>query len=243
MKDADTRSIRYKTTMGVLNVLAWAGYGFKKTNLNVFREMPQDKGFVISANHSSTADAFFIAMAVPRPTHFLGRRKTMWKNAFWSFISNLGGTIPVEEEKGSNIGALHAGLGVVRERKALGMFPEGATQKRKKSFEGRTGATRVALMADVPIVPVGMHGTSGTYVLGVKWPLPARRVKMTVGRPWYFPTLKGETSKEVTRLVTDVVMHDIRKLSGFYGVPEELRRPLYERGLNARQELAKLLRR
>ena len=224
-----------------MNMLAWSGYGLHKRNASIFGEMPHNKGFIVASNHQSSADAFFIGMTVPRPTHFLGRQKTVYRNAFWAMVGRLSGTIPISDTPGSNRAAIDAGVQVLKKGEVLGVFPEGALIRGRKDYHGKTGAARMALLADVPIVPVGLQHTDGMMMARSEWPQPVRRVKMHVGRPWYFPTLAGETDKELVRLITDALMYDIRILSGLYGVPEDLRSPLLLRGKQARKDLAALL--
>ena len=88
------------------------------------------------------------------------------------------------------------------------MFPEGTRRRKgmRKKFEAQahTGAARIALEADVPLVPAGIKGTDGLRKL--------EQLKVAYGTPLDLDDLKGLELADAARIATDRLMEAIRAL-------------------------------
>jgi 1-acyl-sn-glycerol-3-phosphate acyltransferase len=223
----------YKIAKGMVSTLTKACYRIETSGLDHLHELKPP--YIIAGNHHSTIDALIMGLFVPHRIHFLGKHSALWNNKTWATINDFFGTIPVHK-KGGNDMAIKAGLDVLmKRRRVLGIFPEGAILAHRKAFEGKVGVAIFALTAGVPVVPVGILGTEDVlpypeYGTPAVWPRVGKRVEFHVRAPLYFDNYSKD-SKEDLRNVTDKIMKEIRIASKGYGCPLPLIKQLISDGI------------
>ncbi len=218
----ETPEWAYRCLKGIFRTILGITYDVKSEGLELLDEIPSNQGFLMAANHGSIVDAFVMGLEVRNHrVRFVGRQRTLWANPIFGKINDIIGTIPVPERREKNKAVvIKISVEAVKQGACVGIFPEGAILRRRKSFEGKTGMARIALEAGCPIVPVGLLGTDGLWPYGAKMPRLGRPVRMYVGSPIWFEEYYGlQENHAVVRYVTDLVMKEIRALSGWYDVP------------------------
>ncbi len=131
--------------------------------------LPQEGGFVLAATHWSNFDPW--ALGIPlfprRFLRFMAKSELFWFPLGW--IARSGGAFPVRRGEGDEV-AVDTALELCRKGNAVVMFPEGTRRakglRKKHEARWRTGAARIALEADVPLVPAGIAGTDRLARLG-----------------------------------------------------------------------------
>lgn len=127
--------------------------------------VPQSGGLIIAANHQTYIDPFWLAAPIRRPVRFLA-----WDAAFkWPLIGKmiqLLGAWPLQLE-GSDAAAIRRTLQWLREGGAVVIFPEGGRgQPDGSMIRFKSGAARMALEAEVPILPVTISGANRVWPAG-----------------------------------------------------------------------------
>lgn len=122
--------------------------------------IPARGGFVVAANHTSNVDPWPLGVALwPRSLHFMVKAEA-WRPPL-NWVIAAAGSFPVRRGE-SDAEALENAMRVCREQKVMAMFPEGTRRRKglRKKHEPRphTGAARIALGADVPLVPAALRG-------------------------------------------------------------------------------------
>jgi 1-acyl-sn-glycerol-3-phosphate acyltransferase len=180
--------------------------------------LPKKGPAVIAANHVSFLDSFFIPLVVPRrKMTYLAKADYFksWKTA-WFFKSV--GQIPTEREGGKKSeAALYTALGVLKEGSLLGIYPEGTRSPDGRLYRGRTGVARLALAANVPVVPCGLIGTEKVMPKEAKFPKLRGRIQVIVrfGKPLDFSRFADKERDRFTlRSITDEIQYEIMRLSG-----------------------------
>src|SRR5262250_3450107 len=127
--------------------------------------VPRSGPAIIASNHLSFSDHFFAPLPLPRKVVFLAKSeyftgrglKGLVSKAFFSGV----GQIPVDRSGGeASERALATGLRVLAEGRLLGIYPEGTRSPDGRLYRGHTGVARLALESGVPVVPVGLVGTT-----------------------------------------------------------------------------------
>ena len=108
--------------------------------------------------------------------------------------------------------ALDAAIPALRAGDLVGVYPEGTRSPDGRLYRGRTGAARLASLAEVPIIPVGVLGTEAVQPIGTKVPRLGPKVTIRFGKALDF-TGRGMDSSTL-RAITDEVMAAIRALTG-----------------------------
>lgn len=143
--------------------------------------IPLYGGLIVAANHASVLDPPLIGSHVPRQMTFFAR-KTLWKGGIISWWLDTVGTVPVDRDSGSDVSAIKRVLQVLKEGKALIVFPEGTRTPNGALQSARPGVGLLACRTGVPVVPVHIFGTFAA--LGRDGPLRVGvPISMVFGRP------------------------------------------------------------
>jgi 1-acyl-sn-glycerol-3-phosphate acyltransferase len=124
--------------------------------------LPAAGGFVLAANHNSNFDPWPLGITLfpKRYLRFMGKSELFW-TPFKQFAT-AAGAFPVRRGQ-ADLEAMATATQLCREGHIVVMFPEGTRRKKglRKKYEARahTGAARIALDANVPLVPAGIVGT------------------------------------------------------------------------------------
>ncbi|MEZ5115533.1 MAG: lysophospholipid acyltransferase family protein [Candidatus Nanopelagicales bacterium] len=181
--------------------------------------LPDTGTAILASNHVSFSDSFFLPLVVkPHVTflaksdYFTGRGIKGWLTKM--FFSGVG-QVPVDRSGGrASEAALRTGLRILGEGELLGIYPEGTRSPDGTLYRGRTGVARMALEAQVPVLPVAMIGTYEIQPPGQVLPR-IRRVGIRFGRPLDFRRYEGlEGDRFVLRSTTDEIMYELMTLSG-----------------------------
>ncbi len=131
--------------------------------------VPQNGGFIIAANHQTYLDPFWIGFPISRPMRFLA-----WNKIFeWPFVGKFTGMFgawPLEVE-GSDPAAIRRSLQWLKSGGGVVIFPEGGRGMPDGSMvRFKPGAVRMALEANVPILPVTIRGAHRVWPKTKKFP-------------------------------------------------------------------------
>lgn len=140
-----------------------------KMELLGVENVPKAGGLIIASNHQTYFDPFWISVPVKRPTRYLA-----WSAAFkWPFVGRCltwFGAWPLQLER-SDPSAIRRSLQWLRDGGAVVIFPEGGRSTSSGEMERfKAGAVRLALEANVPILPVTIRGGNHVWPRGWRFP-------------------------------------------------------------------------
>ena len=182
--------------------------------------VPAHGGVIFASNHLSFSDSIFLPLVVDRRITFLAKADYFTgrgiKGRLTAGFFRSAGQVPVDRSGGSaSEAALRTGLRVLGRGECLGIYPEGTRSPDGRLYRGKTGMARMALEADVPVLPVAMIDTEKIQPPGRKLPNIGRRVGVKIGAPLDFSRYEGmEGDRFVLRSITDEVMYELMDLSG-----------------------------
>lgn len=187
---------------------------YLRLTLEGLENIPDSAPAILACNHLSFIDSIVLPINVARPVYFLGKADywDSWRTR-WFFQGT--GVVPVHRgggEKGED--SLRTGVEILRSGDLLGIYPEGTRSPDGRLYRGKTGPVRMALEADVPIVPCAVIGTEQAMPTGTY--LPKRHpVTLRYGRPLDFSRYREQrTDPFALRSATDELMYEIMLLSG-----------------------------
>ena len=141
-------------------LVALARFIFKfimKMEVVGLEHFPREGPVVIVANHVTNFDVFPMQFALPRPIFFMGKAE-LFRNPIMDLIlRNLSG-FPVNRGE-KDLWAMRHAARVLSHGQTLGMFPEGKRSKGKGLSAAKTGAARLAIDTQCPIVPIAVTGS------------------------------------------------------------------------------------
>jgi 1-acyl-sn-glycerol-3-phosphate acyltransferase len=169
--------------------------------------LPREGGYVLSANHLSNLDPW--PLGIPLLPHRELRFMAKAELFRWPLrpILKFGGAFKVERGQRDRQ-AIETAVRLAREGEVVAIFPEGTRRKKglAKTREARahTGAARVALEAEVPLVPAAISGTDRLSRLG--------RLRVAYGPPVELDDLRDMDQREAASIGTERLMTAIEKL-------------------------------
>jgi 1-acyl-sn-glycerol-3-phosphate acyltransferase len=169
--------------------------------------IPREGGFVLSANHLSNLDPWPLGLPMfpHRQIRFMAKAELFR----WPLgpIVEAGGAFRVRRGEG-DAGAIETAVQLAREGEVVAIFPEGTRRRKglikKREARPHTGAVRVALEAEVPLVPAAIAGTDRLRRLG---PL-----RVAYGTPIELDDLRDRDVKEAAEIGTERLMEAIAEL-------------------------------
>ena len=154
---------RIRPVVGFFSRIFW------KIEYKGVENVPGRGGVIIAANHQTYIDPCWLSVPIKRPTRYLA-----WSAAFgWPIVGRCltwFGAWPLALE-GSDPAAIRRSLQWLREGGAVVIFPEGGRATVSGDLERfKAGAVRLALEAQVPILPVTIKGGNRVWPRGWKFP-------------------------------------------------------------------------
>jgi 1-acyl-sn-glycerol-3-phosphate acyltransferase len=170
--------------------------------------VPRQGGLVFACNHNMGPDYVVLGALSPRQVYFMAKSEIFNVSPWLTRLLFSLGTFPIQRG-GNDSAAVISAVELVCGGKALGMFPEGTRSRTGQLQPGRSGATRIAMTANAPVVPVVVLNSEKMFPR--KW-LPWNRPVVTVrfGHPLH---VEGDVDDPViVRHNTDDIMHAIAAL-------------------------------
>lgn len=155
-------------------------------NLKVYgkEHIPDKCPFIIAPNHVSFLDGFVIASSVPYMTfkelYFLGFQK-YFTGRFRSWFAKISHVIPIDPETYLSK-ALQMSAYVLKNKKALCIFPEGGRSFDGNLMEFKKGIGVFAVEMGIPVVPTFIKGTFEALPRGAKF-IRLSKIKVVFGHP------------------------------------------------------------
>ena len=170
------------------------------------QNIPAEGPVLLASNHVSFLDPAAIGAAASRRLHFMAKVELFRVPVLGAVIRRLNAHPVVRE--GSDASALRLALGLLRDGRALLVFPEGTRGTEGSLRPGRAGAGMLAALAEVPVVPVYVQGTGHALPRGAILPRPAR-ITVAYGPPLRFARGRGKARYQA---ISDEIMTAIGRL-------------------------------
>jgi 1-acyl-sn-glycerol-3-phosphate acyltransferase len=158
--------------------------------------IPKSGSAIVISNHLSYADVLFFAQFLfqnGRAPRFIGKR-SVFDVPVIGRILLAAGQIPVDRESTHASKALDHAVAALKAGHLIGIYPEGTLTRDENLWPmvAKTGAARLAIITQLPIIPVAAWGIGDVLPPYKKIPRiwPRSRVTLRAGKPidmsaWY----------------------------------------------------------
>jgi 1-acyl-sn-glycerol-3-phosphate acyltransferase len=173
--------------------------------------IPFKQPYIATFNHVSMYDPPFIVSCWPEMLEIMGA-SVVWEKPFEGTLARMYHGIQVHRGEYDRV-VFDKVLSVLESGRPLLMSPEGGRTHITALRRAKPGLAFIVERAGVPVVPVGLVGTTGDFFAQLR---DGRRPKleMHIGKPIHLPTLTGtgEERRESRQLNADLVMQHIAGL-------------------------------
>ncbi|MDO8732148.1 MAG: lysophospholipid acyltransferase family protein [Actinomycetota bacterium] len=145
---------------------------------------PAVGGAILAINHVSFLDYIFAGIPADRAGHRLVRymaKDGIFKHPVAGPPMRAMGHISVDRDAGSE--AFRAGVRMLQGGELLGVFPESTMSRSFELLPFKSGAVRMAAMAQVPIIPMITFGGQRVLGYGHRDLSRSKTIAITIGEP------------------------------------------------------------
>ncbi|WP_067199076.1 lysophospholipid acyltransferase family protein [Microbacterium sp. XT11] len=190
-------------------------------------KLPANGAFVLAPNHYSEFDPLIVAVAVwrmGRAPRFMAK-ESLFRVPVLGWVLRSTGMVPVARSSSAAAAkqTLRQSTELVEHGRGVIVYPEGTLTRDPDLWpmRGKSGAVRLALARDLPLIPMAQWGTQaimGRYQKGLSlWPL-RKPVTVVLGNPVDLSDLRGRAGEPAalaeasTRLMNAItaLLEDIR---------------------------------
>jgi len=165
--------------------------------------IPREGSLVLCANHHSNWDPLVIASVFSRKISWMGK-KELFENKLLSYFLTKLQVFPVDRQV-SDIGAVKKALRILKDKKVLGIFPEGTRVKGFDKENAKAGVALLTLKSNSLVIPVY---TRGTYKLFSK-------IDIIIGKPIdYKKIYPGKLDMDQYEIISQDILAKIYSLGG-----------------------------
>jgi 1-acyl-sn-glycerol-3-phosphate acyltransferase len=169
-------------------------------------------GAMIVANHSSYLDFFIISAVIRKRLYFLAARE-LHRVSVLKWFMRYNERIYLDREK-PGVRYFREVMKILHHNKLVVIFPEGSRSVDGKVHRGKLGFVKLAIVARVPIIPMGIRGTFDVFPRGRPFPRPSRMCKVHIGEPIFLNKYFGKkTNKDALQKIADDIMDKLSELS------------------------------
>jgi 1-acyl-sn-glycerol-3-phosphate acyltransferase len=190
-----------------------------KLEIEGAEKLPREGAYVLAPNHYSEADPLAVALAVwkaGRAPRFMAK-ESLFRVPVLGSVLRATGMVPVARASSAASArqTLETSETLVRLGRGVIVYPEGTLTREPDLWpmRGKTGAVRLALADDIPVIPMahwGVQQVMPRYGKLKLWPL-RRRVRVLFGDPVDLTAYQGAGPVNLAG-ATDKVMADIAEL-------------------------------
>lgn len=164
-----------------------------KIKFHGVENIPDNGACIITPNHVTYFDPIWITIPVRRRVYYMAWDKP-FRIPVLGLMMRMFGAFPVNLDIAADASAQREAIELLRQGRALVMFPEGGRTRTGKLMPFKMGAFRMALAHGVPIVPVSIRGGDEIWPPSRLFPRPGR-VTVTYHPPIEVARLDDNASK------------------------------------------------
>ncbi|MFG6502419.1 lysophospholipid acyltransferase family protein [Microbacterium sp. P05] len=194
---------------------------FAKIEVEGSEKLPETGPFVLAPNHYSNFDPLVVAVVVWRLGRFprFMAKESLFRVPVLGWALSVTGMVPVARSSSAAAArdTIRGSARLVEEGSGVVVYPEGTLTRDPELWpmRGKTGAARLVLTEDIPIIPMAHWGVQDIMPRYGKirlWPL-RRRVRVVIGDPVDLSAFRGSAPQPAALAqATDVIMVRITEL-------------------------------
>ncbi len=205
------KGFMYSLLWNIIKIVARLYLGLEVIGVE---NIPKKGGVILAPNHPSDLDSFILGASINRQLNTMGKAELFRKPVIGKFFRMLG-AFPVN--RGAiDSEAIKVAVDRLKKGNVIDIYPEGTVSKDGALQLPKYGVGLIALMSQVPVIPVAIMGLCKVYPKGARFP-KAHKVKIVFGKPLLFTEYYSSPFNKKNRvIITERIMQEIRRLLEVY---------------------------
>lgn len=156
---------------------------------------------IFMCNHQSALDIYSLLACLPLSFRWVAKRQ-LFNIPFFGWAMKKAGYISLDRENPREaLKAIEKAAAKIREGTNIIVFPEGTRSVDGVLLPFKKGVFSLAIQAGVPVVPVGIYGTSALQPKGSLIPVKKGVIYINIGRPVF---ISDKRASEKNRIMAEV---------------------------------------
>ncbi|SHH15045.1 lysophospholipid acyltransferase family protein [Clostridium grantii] len=179
------------------------------THVSGLENIPEGPVVFVS-NHQAMFDGFLIIGNVGKHTGFIAKKEIL-KIPVLPFWFKAIKTVFIDRSNiREGMKAINEGVERLKSGYSMLIFPEGTRSLKSEMIDFKKGSIKLALKANVPIVPITVDGTYRVLEVGKQ--VTGHSIAMIVHKPIYIDQLSIEEKKNLTETLHHTIETSLTKL-------------------------------
>ena len=175
----------------------------KTTTLVEGQENIPKEACVFVSNHQAIFDGFLLISYLNKSTGYIAKKEIKSYPLIGWWLSALHTVYIDRDNVREGMKAINEGVENVRKGYSMLIFPEGTRSLKSEMGEFKRGSMKLALKANVPIVPITLDGTYKVLEVGNQ--VRGHSLKMKIHKPIYLDTLSELDKKNLSQILHDTI--------------------------------------
>ncbi|WP_411682132.1 lysophospholipid acyltransferase family protein [Clostridium thailandense] len=155
------------------------------------------------SNHQAIFDAFLLIAGIDKLTGFIAKKEIKKIPLVGSWLRE-NETVYIDRENiREGMKAINKGVENLKKGRSMIIFPEGTRSLKSEMGEFKKGSMKLALKANVPIVPITIDGTYRVLEVGNQ--VRGNSIKLMFHKPLYLNNLSDEDKKNLAQILHDII--------------------------------------
>lgn len=150
--------------------------------LNGLENLPTDQGAVLFANHASYLDFLLLKPVLGKNSVFVATQK-LKKHPLLHWLMRYCSILYIDVEN-PGFGFFKEVIRQLKSKKHVVIYPEGTRSRSGNMMMPKIGFVKLALKANVPVIPVAIKGTYAVWPPHRQWPR-LKRCEIEIGKKIY----------------------------------------------------------
>lgn len=173
--------------------------------------IPRTGPAILAANHVSFIDPVIIAVAVPRPLHFMAKEE-LFRFRLFAWLLRQCRVFPVSRHR-IDLQAVKRAIFLLEQGEIVVIFPEGTRGDGVTLRPAKPGIGLIAARTGVPVIPALHQGTERALPRGA-WLLRPHRISVKFGAPLRYAEVRADGRQQQVAAFSQAIMGRIAALKG-----------------------------
>ncbi len=180
-----------------------------KTNVIGLENIP-DGPCVFISNHQAIFDGFLIYANINKQAGFIVKKEARSIPVLRNWFDNIHSVFIDRSNIREGVKAINQGIDNLKNGYSMIIFPEGTRSLKSEMGPFKRGSMKLALKANVPIVPITVDGTYNVLEVGNN--VTGNSTTMVVHKPIYTDNLNTEEKKNLSDKVHNIIETSLNEI-------------------------------